>query len=221
MTDKAWQEWFEAAWAVREEEVYPSLFGSHDSTIAVLTAHLFQNTFKQESVDPRWLHSGVFEVPPNSSRASWLYVSSGLSNAWEDGSPDPTGPSGLGMEFVLQTPRREEWAIDRLAHVVAFQSLISGGKYPGRGLLDLYDRIPLRCPISGEPSELTWLTVGPPDGLPTSFQLPTGSVDILTIVGITETEAAHARAHGGDKLLEILRSGGAFPVTDAKRASLV
>ena len=193
MTEDSWQAWFEAAWAEREEEVYPRLFGSHDPQICVLTPHLFQTTFEQENVDPRWLHSGVFEVPPTPDRASWLYVSSGLSNAWEDDTPDPTGPSGLGMEFILQTPSREFWAIDRLAHVIAFQILLSVGEYPGRELLDVHARLPLRCSISPEPSELTWLVVGPPDGLPSSFQLASGVVDLLTIVGVTEQEVAHAR----------------------------
>ena len=152
--------------------MYPRLFGSHDPQICVLTPHLFQTTFEQENVDPRWLHSGVFEVPPTPDRASWLYVSSGLSNAWEDDTPDPTGPSGLGMEFILQTPSREFWAIDRLAHVIAFQILLSVGEYPGRELLDVHARLPLRCSISPEPSELTWLVVGPPDGLPSSLSSP-------------------------------------------------
>jgi hypothetical protein len=217
----AWGEWFENAWAVREEEVYPRLFGPHGPDIAVLTADLFMKTFKQPSFDPRWLHSGVLEVPPTEGRRSWLYVSSGLSNAWEDDEPQPAGPSGLGMEFVLQVPERSPWALERMAHVIAFQTLIAYGHYPGRDLLAFHDRIPLRSSIDGASSELTWLTIGPSDGLPADFQLPTGSVELLTIVGITEWEAAHAQAHGGGVLLDILREGDAYPVTDPRRSSLV
>lgn len=221
MGEGNWQRWFEDAWAVREEEVYPQLFGLHEPQISVLTPDLFLSTFRQENFDPRWLHYGVFEVPPTSARSSWLYVSSGLSNAWEDQVPNPAGPSGLGMEFVLQTPDREAWAISRLAYVIAFQILLSCGRYPGRGLLDLHDRIPLRSAISAEQSELTWLTVGPADGFPASFQLSTGLVDLLTIVGVTEQEAAFARENGGDSLLVLLRQGGAYPVTDWRRRTVV
>jgi hypothetical protein len=213
--------WFEHAWQVREEEVYPRLFGPHEPKIFVLTADVFVKTFKQASFDPRWLHYGVFEVPPTAERSSWLYVSSGLSNAWNDEVPDASGVSGLGMEFVLQTPGREEWALHRLAHVVAFQILLSCGRYPDRGLLSLHDRIPLRHPVSSEPSQLTWLMIGPPEPFQASLQLPSGSVDLLGVVGVSDAEAAYARANGGAALLDMLRAARAYPVTDWRRESLV
>ena len=215
------EEWFEQAWAVREEDVYPRLFGPLSEDICVLTPDLFLKTFKQESFDPRWLHYGVFEAAPTDTRSSWLYVSSGLSNAWEDDHPESSGTSGLGMEFVLQTAQREAWAIPRLAHVVAFPILLASGRYPGRDLLDLHDRMPLRSSIAGEASEITWLTVGPLDGFPSSFQLPTGSVDLLAVVGVTEQEAGYGRKHGGATLIELLRQETAYPVTDWRRSSLV
>ena len=221
MSADAWSEWFEKAWAVREEEVYPRLFGSVGANIFALTADIFTGVFRQASFDPRWLTYGVFECAPTTNRAAWLYVSSGLSNAWEDDSPNPDGASGLGMEFVLQVPEQATWAIQRLQHVVAFQILLACGRYPGRSLLDEHDRIPLRSSISPIPSELTWLTIGPSEPFPPTFRLPTGSVDLLTVVGITETEAAFGRGRGGDALLQVLRSTGAFPVTDPRRKSVV
>jgi hypothetical protein len=221
VSEEKWRDWFERSWEIREEEVYPNLFGHHAPDVSVLTADLFVNRFKQESFDPRWLHSGVFEVPPTLSRSSWLYASSGLSNPWHDDEPNPSGVSGLGMEFVLQTPLRAEWALERLAHVVAFQTLIAYGRYPGRDLLYLHDRIPLRSSIGPEPSDLTWLVIGPPDGLPTEFRLPTGSVELLAVVGVTEVEAAYGRSRGGEALIGVLRKGSAYPVTDPRRSSVV
>jgi hypothetical protein len=216
------QDWFEHSWAVREEQIYPQLFGAVGADICVLTPEIFLQTFKHDSVDPRWLHYGVFECPPHGTREWWLYVSSGLSNAWqEDDSPDPTGPSGLGMEFILETPERSQWAILRLQHLVAFQILLACGRYPGRELIGLHDRIPLRAPITPEPSELTWLFVGPPDGYAESFALPTGGVELFAVVGVTEAEAAHARAIGGDALVELLRKSGCYPLTDPSRVSVV
>ena len=102
MADEIWQEWFENAWAVREEGIYRSLFGDIGSGIYPLDIELFRGQFRQTSVDPRWLTHGVFESRPNESRASWLYVSSGLSNAWEANPAKPHEVSGLGCEFIIE-----------------------------------------------------------------------------------------------------------------------
>jgi len=87
--------------------------------------------------------------------------------------------------------------------------------------LGLHDRMPLRSSIAGEASEITWLTVGPLDGFPSTFQLPTGSVDLLAVVGVTEQEAGYGRKHGGATLIDLLRQETAYPVTDWRRSSLV
>ena len=221
MDTNEWREWFEEAWSVRENQIYPRLFGPISPQICVLTFEIFKDVFKQDTVDPRWLHYGVFEVPPTAERPSWVYVSSGLSNAWEDDSPNPDGPSGLGMEFLLVTPHQAPWAVYRLLHVVAFQILVACGKYPGRDLLDSYDRLPLRSSVSPEPSALTWFMIGPPDGFLERFQLPSGWVDLLAVVGITDDEAANARAHGGEQLLEVLRKEASYPLTDPGRSSVL
>jgi Suppressor of fused protein (SUFU) len=218
--DEAWREWFEGAWAQREEQVYPRLFGPVRPQIWPLSHEVFRGTFKQEAVDPRWLTYGVMVSEPNERRPSWLYVSSGLSNAWEDESPVPSGPSGLGMEFVLETTEEAEWPILRLHHLIAFQILIACGRYPGRTLIDMHDRIPLRAPISPSATELTWLVVAPSVGYDSPFQLSTGQVDLWSVVGISEAEAELASTKGPEKLLALLAKGGAYPVTDPVRGSL-
>jgi len=215
-----WHEWFEDAWAQREEQLYPRVFGPLRPQIWPLSHEVFRGTFSQESVDPRWLTYGVLVSEPNKSRPSWLYVSSGLSNAWEDDAPMPAGPSGLGMEFVLETTEEAEWPILRLHHLIAFQILIACGRYPGRTLVDVHDRIPLGGPIRPPASELTWLVVAPPVGYESRFQLPTGHVDLRSIVGISEAEASYARTDGPESLLALLAKGGAYPVTDPARGSL-
>ena len=142
-----WQEWFEQAWADREENIYPRLFGPESRGIFPLSSSVFLETFKQPSYDPRWLHYGVFEFRPTPTRCSWLYVTSGMSNAWEDDEPHPEGPSGFGCEFVLETSEPGDWAILRLQHLMAFQILLEHGCYPGREPIAPYARIPLRAPI--------------------------------------------------------------------------
>ena len=54
IADQASQEWFEDAWAVREDSIYRSLFGDIGSGIYALDAELFTGQFRQASVDPRW-----------------------------------------------------------------------------------------------------------------------------------------------------------------------
>jgi hypothetical protein len=212
-----WQEWFERVWEYRETVLYPSLFGASSRGIFPIQAEMLTGMFKQESFDPRWLHYGVHEFAPAPARDSWLYVTSGMSNDWEADRPEPTTPSGLGCEFVLETTQQSEWAILRLLHLMTFQILLCHGRYPGRGPLSDFDRIPLRGPIRQDHSVLTYLMVAPPSRFPRTNQLESGSFDFYQIVGISEAEAVYARSHGGPALLELLVAHGGYPVTDPGR----
>lgn len=221
MPDDEWQQWFERVWQYREEQLYPSLFGSTKKGVFTLTPEILTGTFKQESFDRRWLHYGVFEFEPTPSRKSWLYVTSGMSNDWEADAPDPKTPSGLGCEFVMETPESAQWAILRLLHAMTFQILLCHGRYPGRGPLGDYDRLPLHGSIRFEPSALTYLMLAPPSGFPRQAQLESGPFDFYQVTGITETEVEYARSHDGDALVTILQSRGAFPVTNPDRQDVV
>jgi hypothetical protein len=91
----------ERVWQIREEEIYPTLFGPVSRGIFPLSQQLFAERFRQSDVDPRWLFCGVFEFAPTADRQSWLYVTSGYSNPWDEESVDfdPNGesyPSGGG-----------------------------------------------------------------------------------------------------------------------------
>ena len=216
-TNQTWQEWFENAWAVREEKLYRALFFDVGSGIYPLDADLFTTQLRQKSVDPRWLTHGVFESCPTATRQTWLYVSSGLSNAWEAASPNPNGVSGLGCEFILECPSQSQWALFLLRRMVAFQILLSAGRFEGKGPLSVWDRIPLRAPIDGSTSELNWLLLAPSSKFAGTQQLPSGQFQFLQFIGITESEAAFARSNGGDKLLDLLKARGYAHVTDPTR----
>lgn len=156
-----WEEWFKSVWAYREDTLYPSLFGSESVGIFPLPAKMLTETFQQPAIDPRWLHYGVFQFAPTPTRKSWLYVTSGMSNAWEDDQPDPKGSSGLGCEFVFETTEPGQWPILRLLHVMACQILACHGRYPGRPPLSIFDRIPLRCAIDRRDSSLRTVMLAP------------------------------------------------------------
>jgi hypothetical protein len=215
-----WQEWFEKVWQDREEVLYPSLFGKMSRGIFPIQAEMIIETFKQESCDPRWLHYGVIEFSPTPQRASWLYVTSGMSNDWEAERPDSTTPSGLGCEFVFETTSQSDWAITRLLHVMTFHVLLWHGRYPGRDPLSDFDRLPLRSSIRPGPSVLTWLMLAPPR-FPREATLESGTFDFYQVVGISDREAEYARSHDGPSLLELLTASGYFPVTDPDRAEIV
>jgi hypothetical protein len=93
----------EELWRLREEGVYPTLFGPVGRGIFPRTQELFSKRFGQRNVDPRWLFIGVFEFAPTPERSSWLYVSSGYSNPWneEPEAYNPMGESGFGVEFAF------------------------------------------------------------------------------------------------------------------------
>jgi Suppressor of fused protein (SUFU) len=219
-SEEEWKSWFENAWAFRGEELYPMLFGSVGTGIYPLDGELFTKVFRQEHYDPRWLTYGVFESAPTAKRPTWLYVSSGLSNAWEASMPDPNAASGLGCEFILQCPEQAKWALLLLRRMVAFQILLAANRFPGKGLLEKGDRIPLRSPIDRCESQLTSVLVGPGFDFDGVRQIPSGRFEFYHFIGITEDEADFARANGSDVLLPLLLKRNAAPVTDPTRQSI-
>jgi len=219
MQDSDWQKWFERVWEYREESLYPTLFGASKRGIFPIQAEMLTGMFKQETFDPRWLHYGVLEFAPTPARPSWLYVTSGMSNAWEAEEPDPTAQSGMGCEFVFETTEQGNWAILRLLHVMTFQILLCHGRYPGSGPLDDYHRLPLRGPIR-EGSSLTHFMLAPPLHFSRHAELESGSFDFYQLIGITAAEVACARARGGPALVELLVAHDYFPVTDPNRKEI-
>lgn len=211
-------------WRVREEEVYPALFGPRVRGIFPLQIEMFTGQFGQSEVDPRWLHYGVFEFAPTETRPSWLYVTSGHSNPWEQ-SPeefDANGESGSGVEFTLATTEAGDWAIRTLQSMLAFDILLWAGRFPGMEYLSLHDRIPLRAPLNGDPAcKLRNLVMTEPEGIPGEFQLPSGMVLLTGFTAISDDELGEAKQNGSTGLIDRLRTAGFHPVNDPHRRSLV
>jgi hypothetical protein len=213
----------ERVWEYREEVLYRKLFSDLGHGIYPIPAAVFSEVFAQNP-DPRWLHVGVFACPPSTGREFWTYVSSGLSNPWEQVSPvaDVDSPSGLGVEFVFSTSAPGEWAIHLMHRVLAFELLLSHGRYPGREPLGIGDRIPLRGPIRpGTDSKLDWLLVCPPARLPGRHSLDSGYFVLFELVGATAREAAFAREKGLEALLERLEARRVRSLTDPARLDVL
>ena len=219
MTDDSW---FDQTREYREEVLYPQLFGAVSDERHTLSAETFVELFGQASVDPHWLHTAVLECPPHTGRDSWLYVSSGLSNDWWSDKPDPGGTSGIGNEYVLELPRRADWAVHCLAQVCAIQILLACERLPGRRILAPLDRLPVRLAgLVGGVTELTHLFVIPSPALPPTSQLRSGTFRWHHVVGITDKEALLASKGSPRVLLERLEALGLASVTDPARASIV
>lgn len=214
----------ESVWARREEIVYPNLFGTVSRGIFALSLELFTEGFGQAEVDPRWLHFGIFEFSPTPRRKSWLYVSSGASNPWEQ-EPAEYGASefsGFGTELVLETPSQADWAIVALQRLLAYNILLAHGRFGEAVPLDYGARIPLGGPISGDKSSsIRFIVLGQASHYSSSFRLESGAVDLLHVVGITESEMDFAKLHGASDLIKLLQEFGAFPVTDPTRKPAV
>jgi hypothetical protein len=214
----------EEVWRIREEAVYPRLFGPVSRGIFPLSQTLFAERFGQADVDPRWLFYGVFEFAPTPDRSSWVYVTSGSSNPWETepDAYDPAGESGAGIEFLLPTSEPGDWAIQTLQTMLAFDLLLAAGRFPNAQPLAFGDRVPLRAPINGEAAcAIRNLVVTEPEGLATGFSLPSGTVLFGAFTGITDDERDFAKAEGSDVLVERLRAAGRHGVTDPRRPSVI
>jgi Suppressor of fused protein (SUFU) len=210
----------EDVWEHREEVIYPRLFGSKARGIFVLDFDLFTNTFKQENVDPRWLHYGVLEHGPT-DRGTYHYVTSGASNPWEVEPEDYSKQefSGFGTELVLETLESAEWPIVVLQRVLAFNILLAHGRYGDSKPLDYWHRVPLGGSITRD-SVLHHVLIAPPNSYSAQFSLSSGKVDLLHVVGITEKEREYAKTNGSEALLKLLKERDAFPVTDPDRTCI-
>jgi len=220
MNNENWQEWFEAAWREREESIYGSLFGELGPGIYPLDFEMFSSIFNCTEVDPRWLHIGVFESPPNDSRSNWLYVSSGLSNAWEADHPDPHSWSGLGAELLMQCTVQSPWALSLVRKLAAYQLLLSIGKFGGK-TLDYWDRIRQGSAINGATSNLDAVFFAPSSGFPSAQQLLSGKFEFLQVIGVTSAELDFGQTNGYETLYEKLIAAGVVPIIDVERASLI
>jgi hypothetical protein len=232
MSDDGWQKWFEGIWADREEKVYRAFFGDTGEGIYTLGMETFK-ALGCEGADPRFLTHGVFACPPNEKRDHWVYVTSGMSNAWGE-TPETVrkeGPSGLGYEFTLHAREKAMWPIKMLHWVMAVQLLVATGDLQGE-LLQQNDRVPLGGPIGKKEGLLTHLLVTSPEGesmlaggrgagYPGAFGLKSGNVELLLLVGITGKENDFAKAQGAEGLVTLLQHRGVWPVTDVGRVSLV
>lgn len=171
----------EEVWRLREEAVYPSVFGPPSRGIFPLDQAVFER-FGKVNVDPRWLFHGVLEHAPTDERDSWDYVTSGYCNPWEDepGDYDPTDKSGSGVEFLLETEAQGDWAVRLLRNMLAFDRMLTTRQVGAGQPLGFHDRIPIREPLDGQRTTTfrSVITVQP-KCCPAVLSLPSGTFELM------------------------------------------
>ena len=218
----AWQTWFESVWADREDRVYRGMLGDLGEGVYTATAAHYAR-LKQTPRHPGWLHHGVFACPPKGLREHFCYVTSGLSNPWNLSEPgrDESGYSGVGFELMVCTKERADWAVSLLHHVMAWQMLVATGAVQGQPL-GPGQRMPLGGPIDGQKDcALTWALCEAPTHCAPEFEIPSGKVEWLLLVGATDKEIEFARATDQKVLVARLQEDRCWPVTDPQRQSRI
>jgi hypothetical protein len=219
------QDWFEEIWRKREEEIYPALFGSLPDTVIPLPIETIRAILGYEAeVDEAWLHYAVVEVAPNEKHNDWIYVTSAFSQPWKAESQaelDPDGSSGYGYEMLIRTPERANWAVDVLHRLGAYQLGVYHEKMKGK-LFGWHDWMPLNGPISPDypTSAVRGMFITHPRDFEAHFELPSGRVNFLQIVGITGPELAYGLFKGFDRLEDLLFEAGAAPTTNPARKTI-
>jgi hypothetical protein len=70
-------------------------------------------------------------------------------------------------------------------------------------------------------SVLSYILIAPPAHGPNSFQLESGVVEFVQLVGVSESEAAFGRENGLETLLQLLTDHDAYARTDPRRNSII
>lgn len=220
MTDESqYRHWVDKVREYRETVLYPKLFG-HLNGVSPLPSAYLGRKGEREGCPRHWLSYGILAFEPSAGRESWLYVTSGMSDDFQEDVAEAQS-SGLGCEFVMETRGRCELAIDQLHYLMAQQLLTTLQRGPKRHPLGDFDRLPLLESSGLVGSRLRWLMLGPPRELPQEASLHSGQFDFYQVTAISDAESDYARSRGGPALLAVLERAGAYPVVDWMRTEVV
>lgn len=209
--------WFQEAWEQRDNVLYPKALGGNGDGSIITIPHAAFAQMGVEQIDPRWLHCGVLTFPPTAKRDAFTFVTSGLSNAWDDDRPDPKSISGLGLEFRIDSISDEHWIKDVLLRLSAMQLLIGARRLSGARLLGHGDRIRVGAETFGEGSAMTTLLATKV----AAFALPSGTFEMIQLFAITDRERELAATRGAEALVAALLERTTYPVNNIARRSAV
>lgn len=213
---KSKQERLFAAHMLARETALAKVFGAAGPPEEVLSPGLELETV--------WTGGGVVCFAPAGARTAYAWVTHGLSQPFPDElhqlkpAGDDEALSGFGLEYVLTTQKKDDWAAKVLLSMAR------------RVLLD--EKAPLFLPghrvAAGAFKELVpqstlGAMVGALGDYETDLRLPGGGCTLVHLVGVTADELEKAKslgptARGTGVLLEVLKKLGLGLVTDPLRA---
>ncbi len=217
--------WFEDIWRDREERLYPELFGPLPKTVLPLKPEAIRAILGPTiTIEEHWQQFAVIEIEANSHHADYIYVTTGFSQPWKIDDPaklDRNGFSGYGYEMLVRTPERAGWAVDMLHRLSAYQLGVYNGLLKGK-LFEYYDWMPLNGPVNPQlpASKVRGMLLTRPQDFAARFELRSGQVDLLQVVGITGDELAYGLSLGFSRLERFLYEQGAAPTTDPGRSTI-
>lgn len=167
-----------------------------------------------------WPGGGFYMYP--AAAGGYYFVTSGLSQPAPD-QPAQTDEkdvfSGLGIELVILSLEDSKWPFGVLQGLVNYMLFQENAQIVMPG-----DRIPCNGPlVTGSDTELCYLIAALSDKYETQGRLPAGDVDLVQLIGVTESEAKRAiawgRGTGGTLILgEVLKRLNVDELTNPNRS---
>jgi hypothetical protein len=207
-TETANRDLLTEVWEEREEVVYKSFFENMPEQI-------------YKPIDPQKVAvggvklllscAGVFEIAPTEHKKYWTYITSGLSNPVDSMVREI---SGFGFELILRTSERSVWAVNQLFNLMGY--VLETKRTFAKG-----HRMPLNAPLNSSDSQcvLKTLLFWPPHDISSEFQLKSGKVQLLEVIGITDAEYLFAKTHSSQDLYNQLQKLPSFPITQLRRSA--
>ena len=159
----------------------------------------------------------IMQYPPRTGRLTWIYATHGLSTSRAKGKDKPTR-----IELAMHWRERGTQPISVLSEIANYILQSGHSLAPG----DVFSE------SHGVHTGVTdvmlkhFIALSPEPFMPRALDLPGGAVMPLMLLGISDAELESATkvrpelADGKLVLMEALRSGGVFPVTDPRRQCL-
>lgn len=199
------------------ENAFEAIFGDSDPPNQILSPD-------DADLTVNWPGGGVYRYPARDKRRGVHYVTFGLSQPFGDDDEDPEDAddddvpfSGFGIELVLSTPDKCDWAPLALIQFVKYLLFDENARLfiPGH-------RIPASVLRQVNPStELTHFFGITSAEYSNEILLPAGLCTLVHLVGATSKEIELAKQQPGTEgtfiLAETLRALGVGYVTDVSR----
>lgn len=159
----------------------------------------------------------VVQYPPRPGRLTWIYATHGLSTVCAKGKDCPTR-----IELAMHWRERGTLPISILTETVKY--ILESGHLLAPGDI-ISETEGIRVGINDLMLKRI-IALHPEPFMPRTLELPGGDVRPVMLLGISEAEMESATkvrpelADGRKVLMDALRAGGVFPVTDPKRQCL-